>query len=435
LTEAVQDNARPNRQKGGQAANRAARAERRAARASAQNDGGQNTDYPERADGPQEAPRRPVVEPARLRRRHYGLLLSLVGMIFVPLLLTALYLYIFAEDQYASNTGFTVRTEETSSASDLVGGLSAFMGGSSGTTNTDVLYEFMQSQEMVERISARIDLAEHYSQTWPGDPVFSIWPDASVEDLLWYWRRMVRISYDKGSGLIDMQVRARDAQTAQDIARAIVEESEQMINALNESARRDSTANAQLDLDDALLRLRAAREALAEYRARTQIVDPMADIQGRMGVLTNLQQQLAQALVDYDLLITVVTTDTDPRVRQAQRRIDVIRARITEERRNFATQDVTVFDTDYPYLIAQFESLRVDQEFAEQTYRAALTALDSARSNASRQSLYLATYIRPTLATRADYPQRLTLTGLTAMFLMLVWSIMALIYYSIRDRG
>jgi len=434
LNETAQGKPRPNRPKALRAGNKALRAGRQAARKAAQGGGGDAYGEAD-LDMGSPAPVGGIVQPALLRRRHYGLLVSLIGLIVLPLLLTIGYLYIFAEDQYASNTGFTVRTEETSSASDLVGGLTAFMGGGGNTSNTDVLYEFMQSQGIVERINARIDLAAHYSQTWPGDPVFSIWPTASIEDLLWYWRRMVRISYDKGSGLIDMQVRARDPQTAQAIALAIVEESEQMINALNESARRDTTANAERDLEDALARLRAAREALAEYRARTQIVDPMADIQGRMGVLTNLQQQLAQALVDYDLLVQVVTTDSDPRVRQAQRRIDVIRDRISEERRIFATQDVTVFDTDYPYLIARFESLRVDQEFAEQTYRAALTALDSARSNASRQSLYLATYIQPTLASRAEYPQRVVLSGLTAMFLVLVWSIMALIYYSIRDRG
>ena len=426
LTETAQPNSGPNRPKSGRPDDKVARLQRREARKAATGNGG--------SEAPAPAAQRPVVHPATLRKRHYGLLVSLVVVIIVPLFLTIGYLYIFAEDQYASNTGITVRTEETSSASDLVGGLSAFMGGT-GSTNTDVLFEFMQSQEIVERINARIDLVAHYSQTWPGDPVFSIWPDAQIEDLLWYWRRMVRLSYDRNSGLIDMQVRARDAQTAQAIAMAVIEESEQMINALNEVARRDSTANAQLDLDDALLRLRTAREALAEYRARTQIVDPMADIQGRMGVLNNLQQQLAEALVEHDLLAEVVTSDNDPRLRQNQRRIEVIRARIAEERHNFATQDVTVFDTDYPYLIAQFESLRVDQEFAEQTYRAALTALDAARSNAARQGLYLATYVRPTLASRADYPQRLVLSGLTAMFLVLVWSIMTLIYYSIRDRG
>lgn len=414
---------------GGKGPGAGRRAQRRAAEAEAAGQSGDDFDLAT------DAPSTRFVQPARLRRRHYGLLLSLVLMIVLPLVLTVAYLFVFAEDQYASNTGITVRTEETSSASDLVGGLSSFISGGASTTDTDVLFEFMQSQEIVERINARVDLIEHYSQTWPGDPVFSIWPTASIEDLLWFWQRVVRVSYDKGSGMIDMQVRARDPQIAQQIAQAVVEESEQMINALNEAARRDSTANAERDLEEALTRLRTAREALAEFRARTQIVDPMVDIQARMGVLTNLQQQLAQALVDFDLLAQTVTNESDPRLRQAQRRIDVIRDRIVEERRNFATQDVTTFDTDYPNLIAQFESLRVDQEFSEQTYRAALTALDAARSNAARQSLYLATYIRPTLASRAEYPQRFVLSGLTAMFLVLVWSIMALVYYSIRDRG
>ena len=351
----------------------------------------------------------------------------------MPLAAVALYLYVYAQDQFASTTGFTVRSDEATSASELVGGLSAFVS-SSSTTNADVLHEFIQSQQIVQRVQARLDLRAHYTTHWPRDPVFALWPDATIEDLLWFWRRVVRVSYDKASGLMNLQVRANSAEMAQAISLAIVEESELMINALNEQARRDSMANAERDLGAALERLRVAREDLAGFRARTQIVDPLADIQGRMGVINNLQQQLAQALVDHDLLLQT-TTDTDPRVRQALRRIEVIQDRIAQERRNFATQDVTVFDTDYPRMIAQFESLMVTQQFAEETYTAALAAMDGARSNAQRQSLYLATFVRPTLAESAQYPARAQLVALTAMFLLLIWSAAALVYYSLRDRG
>lgn len=383
--------------------------------------------------GDNDPPIRPFARPARLRRRHRILVAAVLVGLLLPVLLTTVYLYGFANDQYASSVGFTIRQEETGSASELLGGLSAVMGTRS-TANTDVLYEFIQSQEVVERIMQRVDLVAHYSSDWRRDPVFSIWPTATVEDVLWFWRRVVRISYDRNTGLIDVQVRARDAQTAQDIARAVVSESEAMINALNEAALRDTIAHAQRDLDEAVERLRQAREAQAEFRARTRIVDPQADIQGRMGVLNNLQQQLAEALIEHDLLLQV-TNETDPRVRHAIRRIDVIRERIAQERVTFATEDVTVIDTDYPRLLAQFESLAVDTQFAEQNYTAALTALDAARSNAMRQSLYLATYIRPTLAQRAEYPQRLLLVALTFCFLLLIWSVVALIYYSLRDRG
>jgi len=379
------------------------------------------------------APVRPPAGPARLRRRHFGIMLGFVLVVLLPLAMVVSYLYLVARDQYASTAGFTIRTEETGSASALLGGIGTLLGGQ-GSGNANVLNAFIQSQDIVQRVHDRLDLIGHFSRDWPADPLFSLWPGATIEDLLWFWRRVVLVNFDPGTGLMDVQVRAHDPQMAQAMAQAIIDESEAMINALNEQARRDTMANAERDLEAALARLRSSREALAAFRVRTQIVDPQADIQGRMGVINNLQQQLAQALVDHDLLLQV-TTDTDPRVRQAQRRIEVINERISEERRNFATQDVTVFDTDYPRLIAQFESLRVDQEFAEQTYRAALTALDAARSNADRQSLYLATYVRPTLAQRAEYPERMLLSFLALGFLLMAWTALALIYYSLRDRG
>ncbi|MFD1193340.1 sugar transporter [Seohaeicola saemankumensis] len=376
---------------------------------------------------------KPVAGQARIKGRHRGLILSIGLLILLPLVLTALYLFVMARDQYASTTGFTIRQEETSSASDLMGGLAhVFGGGSPG--NADLLYNYVQSQEIVERIDARFDLHRHYTANWPADPVYALWPGATIEDLVWFWARMVKVTYDKSSGLMLVEVRARDPQSAQTIARMIVEESEAMINSLNETARRDTTRNAEADLNAAIQRLRLAREALAEFRVRTQIVDPQADIQGRLGVLNNLQQQLAEALIDHDLLLQTSEAN-DPRVRQAQRRIDVVRNRITEERRTFAEQDVTVDQTEYPRLIAQYESLLVDQGFAETTYQAALMALDAARSNAARQSLYLASFIQPTLAQRAAYPERIVILALTAFFLSLLWSVLALIYYSLRDRG
>lgn len=376
---------------------------------------------------------RPTAPPARLRRRHLGVMAGFAVVVLIPFLLTVSYLYLIARDQYASTAGFTIRTEETGSASTLMGGLGSLLG-TPTSGNASVLNAFMQSQDIVQRVHNRLNLTAHYTRDWPSDPLFTLWPDATIEDLVWFWKRMVLVNYDASTGLMEIQVRARTPEMAQSIASAIIDESEEMINALNAQARRDTMANAQRDLDAALERLRAAREALTTFRARTQIVDPQADIQGRMGVINNLQQQLAQALVDHDLLLTV-TNETDPRVRQAQRRIEVINDRITEERRNFATRDVTVFDTEYPRLISQFESLRVDQEFAEQTYRAALTAMDAARSNADRQNLYLATYVQPSLAQRSEYPERLLQSFLTLAFLMMIWAALALIYYSLRDRG
>ena len=113
---------------------------------------------------------------------------------------------------------------------------------------------------------------------------------------------------------------------------------------------------------------------------------------------------------------------------------DRLRRPVVEERASFANSEIGGVGQDYPTLMSEFEGLTVDREYAEETYRAALTAVDVARAKAARQSRYLATYIQPTLPQEAEFPQRSMILGLAALFLFLAWGIIAMIYYSLRDR-
>ncbi|MFN4156352.1 MAG: sugar transporter [Paracoccaceae bacterium] len=376
---------------------------------------------------------RPVAGPAKLKRRHYGLMLSFIALVILPAVVSAFYLFAFANDQYASRAGFTIRQEDGNSASAILGGLS-FLTGSGQGVHAGVLHEFMQSQTMMEKVDARVNLRAHYSQGWPTDVVYSIWENATTEELFRFWKRVLRLSYDSSSGLIDLTVQALDPVTAQTIAQVILEESQNMINQLNETARRDALTNADRELDQAVADLRVARGALTVFRAQTRIVDPIADIQGRMGVVSNLQQQLAQALVEFDLLDPSTRVD-DPRRAQLSRQIDVIRNRIEQERNFFGTTTDPNSEDTYPEMIAKYEGLSVDLEFAERNYTAALAAKQAAVSNANRQSLYLAAYIPPTKAQDAEFPKRFTLLAMILGFLIMAWATMTLIYYSLRDRG
>lgn len=378
---------------------------------------------------------RKPVGAATFRRRHLGLILSFFLIVVLPVSAATFYMLLIAKDQYSSLTGFTVRKEEGSSASSLLGGL-AGLAGSSGASDGDILYKFIHSQALIRSIDENIGLRDHYGAYWSGDPVFALKPGASIEDLESYWNRVVRVSYDKGSGLTELRVQAFTPEKAREVAIETVRLSQNMINALNEHAREDAMRYARSDLTEALARLKASREALTTFRSTNQIVDPESDIQGRMGVMNNLQQQLAESLIQLDLL-TGSTSEGDPRLRQAERLITVIRERIASERSQLSSGGSQEGGTgdDYPRLIAEYEGLVVDRVFAEENYRAALAALDLARANASRQSRYLATYIEPTLAQTSEYPRRMTIIGMVILFLTLGWSIMALVYYSIRDRS
>lgn len=384
---------------------------------------------------PAESPIPAAVGPAYMKRRHWSLISTFVLAVIAPFAVVVLYLWFAAVDQYSSVTGFTIRQEEGGNAAALLGGI-AQLTGSATTSDGDILYEFIHSQALVRMVEERVGVIEHYSAYSDRDPVFTLKPEPSIEDLERYWNRIVSVSYDQGSGLMEVRVLAFTPEKAQDIAAEIVRQSQDMINDLNSQARDDAMRYARRDLDESMVRLKKIREALTSFRTRTRIVDPAAGIQGRMGVINRLQQQLAEAMIANDLL-QEDTQPEDPRLVQARRRIDVIRARISEERDVFTS--TTTADgrdgDDYPILLAEFEGLMVEREFSEQAYHLALASLDLARAKASRQSRYLAVFIQPTLAQNSEYPLRFTLMGIIGLCLLLTWSVLALVYYSIRDRS
>ena len=304
-----------------------------------------------------------------MKLRHSIIMLSFIGVVFSPTFVAAYYLYFIAENQYSSSVGFSVRSVETSSTNDIFGSLSNIKGISSGSSkDSDVLFEFIQSQQMVEYVDAKINLRQIYTKP-KNDPIFSFINDGSIEDLLEYWDRMVKIYYDSSTGLIELRVNAFTAQDAQIVAQEIFDASSQMINELSAIARDDSTRYAKEELGKTLTQLKEARKNIALYRTRTQIVDPIADVQGQMGLLTSLQSQLAETLINYDLL-NEVTRNDDPRVEQANLKIKIIQKRIEEERKKFGLGNESGDET-FSDLVGQYEALVIDQEFAEQSYLAA----------------------------------------------------------------
>ena len=368
---------------------------------------------------------------ARLHRRHWSVLASFVLGVILPMVLVAGYLWLRAADQYASTVAFSVRTEENNSALELLGGITSLSGSSS--SDTDILYEYLQSQKLVADIDAEIDLRSLWSKP-EGDPVFAFDDAGTIEDLVIHWGRMVKIYYDDGAGLIEVRVLAFEAEDAQRVALTLFEHSSDMINSLSAIAREDAIRYAREELNTALDRLKTAREAVTRFRNKNQLVDPSVDLATQAGLLGKLEAQLADALIEFDLLATS-TREDDPRVTQAQRRIEVIRDRIDAERRKLGLAGGAEGETDvYANLFGEYERLVVDREFAEQSYTTALATYDASLAESRRQSRYLAAYVKPTLAESARFPERATLLGLSGLFIFLLWSTLVLVAYALKDR-
>lgn len=386
-------------------------------------------------NAPHPAAKHRPARPARPKGRPLArtvILASFLIMVIAPTIVWAWYLWARAQDQYVATVGFSVRKEEADPTLDILGGLSQLTG-STTASDPDILYDFLRSQDIVSTINEQMDLVGKFSAPHDIDPIFAYDADGSLEDLTQYWRKQVKVDYDSSSKLITLTVMAFSAEDALQIATAAFDESSRTINRLSDIARDDATRFSRDELEKAQDNLTETRLAMTAFRMRTQIVDPAADLAGQMTVLSTLQSQLVEANVALDTL-RETARDDDTRVVQGQRRINALQAQIDAERAKFGATGEGPNGESYAQMMAEYEELAADAQFAETTYRSAQASYEAALAEGQRQSRYLAAHIEPRLPEAAQLPNRPALLMRIFAILLLGWAVLLLFYYSVRDR-
>jgi capsular polysaccharide transport system permease protein len=194
---------------------------------------------------------------ARPRRRHWLIAASFFLTIILPTLMAAIYLTWVAADRYGSRVAFSIRSNQSAAPLEILGAVTQ-LGNSSVLTDGQVLYEFIQSQQIVETVRASLPL-EVYFNRQPLDWVFSLGEDQPTEDMVDYWNRVVDVSLDPIVGILTVEVRTFAPDEARAIATAILAASTDLVNQLSDTARKDAVRYAATELAGAEQRLRDIR--------------------------------------------------------------------------------------------------------------------------------------------------------------------------------
>ncbi|WP_439141820.1 capsule biosynthesis protein [Planktotalea sp.] len=378
----------------------------------------------------QSTPFKPTVRPARLRRRHVAIAISFAILVCLPVMISAWYLWARAADQYASTFAFSIRSEEPSSGLELLGGIAGISG--SGASDSDILYDYLKSQQLVEQMQDALNLSALWSKPL-NDPVFAYDSSGSIEDLHMHWGQMVDISLDSTRGIIEVRARAFSPLEAQDIGAQILRKSEDLINQINNIAAEDSVRYALDDLQRTKARLANARGALTEFRILNEIVDPSFDFGAQSSLMASLEAQLSETQIEIDIL-SANTRRSDTRLNQAQTHKNVLQLRIDEERTKRVLGAADSGNQNRAQIFGEYERLVVDVEFAEQSYQAARASFETAVSDARRNTRYLAAHIFPTIAEQSLFPKRGLILSLIALAAFLFWALLSLIGFSFLDR-
>ncbi len=378
--------------------------------------------------------RLPGLRPREEDTSTYGArIIRRVGLfVLLPTLVVGLYLFAFASNQYVAEAQFAVRGNVEPMENISLGQYTNLIQ-KHNSQDSFIVRDYINSQTLVEALEKSIGISKMFSRS-EADFWARFDPSDPIEDLTKYWRKHVEAHIDSISGVIRLSVRAFTPEDALTIARAVVLRSEALINDISKRAQSDMVAQAEADAKVAQDRLRKAHLALQAFRNQWGVIDPIKSAEGTLTALTSLRKDKLKAENDLQVLRG---SNLDERSRSIQTLVANIAA-IDQQMKTL--QDEMTSATagaggqNLTEALLQYEGLLVERTIAEKLEESAHTLLDRARVSASKQHIFLATFVPPVLPTDSLYPER-GHTLLVAFFCFLViWSSSALLLAGIRDQ-
>ena len=366
---------------------------------------------------------------SRRRRSRLGWF-SFVIIVLIPVIVAGYYYFLVAADQYVSEFRFALRSAEPE-RHDPALFLQESIAPSAIGVDSYVVVQYLASRAIIDDLSATLDLRQMFSRSeadWPARLDLPV----SIEELVRYWKRQVDAFFDATNGTIVVKARAFAPQDALSLAEGILASSERLVNGLSARARRDALRNAEDEVGRAEKRLKLALTRLREFRDKEGIIDPRKTADATVALAGRVRDELVRADTELSTLKHYMRDDA-PSIKMLEARVQSLQAQ-----RRAVESEVT--DTEktrseaLSRVMGSYEQLESERTFAENTYQHALQALDRSRINADRQQVYLATFVRPTLAEEALYPRRLQALGVVFLIAIVIWAIGGIAVQSIRDH-
>lgn len=360
-------------------------------------------------------------------KKNRKLLIAYAGVVLLPLVVTVSYLGMFAQDRFQSSSVLLVKQVGDTKVSDG-SGISALLGvvNTSGE-DSNILKEYVTSRDMVEKLDKKLNLRNAFTQS--DDPVFSLSKDASIEELVEYFRKVVKIKLDEKTMMLELSTQGFSPDFSLKLNQALLGESDAFINAISNNIALEQQKFAQHQLDEATTQLKQARNAVLTYQNTNQTFDPELQAQAVATLVTGLQSNLAQLRTEERTLLSYLNPEA-PQVIAIRSQIASVQKQIEDESAKLTSPSNAKLNQS----VADFDELKAQVGFATDLYKISLASLEKARLEAAQKLKKLVVISEPRLAQEALYPRRIYISLTTFLVLNIIFAIGLLIHSIIREH-
>lgn len=354
----------------------------------------------------------------------------LVIFVIVPNCATMVYYGLIASKVYVSESRFLVRSpQHTVPTGGIVGELLQGTGISHSQDDTYAVRDFILSRDALKELQTTLDVRRLYARSeadiidrFPGLD----W-DHSFEELYKYYEKHITIEYDPVTSITTLTVRAFAAEDAQKINAQLLDMSERLVNTLNDRSRQDMVRFADNEVRIASDNAKEASVALLTYRSAQSVFEPDKQAAIQLENVAKIQMDLVST--EADLAQIKKLSPDNPQIGALMSRADTLRETIAAEA-NKVTNARGSFSARAP----NFERLALEVEFADKRLGLALAELESAKSEAQQQQLYLERLVQPSLPDKAMEPKRVRSIIAILLMSVVVWGVASIVRASVREH-
>ncbi|MGM0695012.1 MAG: chain-length determining protein [Pseudomonadota bacterium] len=345
----------------------------------------------------------------------------------LAIILVSGYWFLVAEERYLSRASVVLESPQIAEP-DV--SFSSMLSGASGDKDLLLLREHLLSVDMLQRVEEELDFRRHYSEN--GDVLARLRdPQAPIEDLHQYFLRRVTVEMDDYAGVLNISVEAYSPEFARDMVALLLEAGESHMNEMGRRLAEEQVRFLEEQLTRLEGRLDEARAKLLEFQNQEGLVSPTSTVESINQVVATLEGELASVQAQRQALSSYQSIQSSE-MRRVQSQINALRDQIEKQRDRLAQATGESLNR----ISAQYETLELKAQFAQETYSSALAALENTRLEAARKLKQVSVLQSPLMPEYATKPERLynsTLFAIVTLFLALIASMLVLIVRDHRD--
>ncbi len=369
-----------------------------------------------------------LIKRTRTRARRSAIQFFLV---VVMTTLAATYYYAFvASSRYTSTFQFTIETSRQSSTT-MLQGIMGQVSGHSTDKDTNVLSEYLRSPVLLDNLDQWLGVKEHYQQE-SIDPISRLSENATREEFLEYYRGFLEIDTKTTPNVVSVSVQAFDPDFAAAMGQSMITLSEELINSINEKIVLDSLKMSKEEVRKAENRLNEAHKKAEDFQVSEVDIDPLKSVESISGIIALLEQQIAISQSQLTEFLSYMQPDSI-QVISLKQRIASLEKQIDRERAKIINPEAEG-KRNYPEKLSSFSRLKMQVEFARQSYEASLASYEIAKSEAMKKVSYVVAFVPASLPDGPSEPQRFISILTVFIFVSCGYMLVSFLLATIRDH-